>query len=452
MNRGNEMFFKNKSFSPYMTILLSFVIVTVLGGILLSLPISVNYGKSVKLIDGFFIATSAICVTGLSSIDIGSVYNTFGQIVILILIQLGGLGVITFTSVIIILISKKIGYYTKKIVQEDINIDTTFRIEEYVKKVIFSVILIEFVGAFVLFFEFIKRFNFLKAVYYSLFHSVSAFCNAGFALFSDNLYGFKNSFLINITIPLLIFLGGIGFSTILNCYNVFTKKEKRLTLTTKLSIKISIFLIIAGTFAMFILEYSNKSTIGNLSFVQKLEASFFQSVSTRTAGFNTISILGLKRSTSLLFIILMFIGASPGSTGGGIKTTTFGLIALGTWATLKNKDGIEYDKRSISWRIYSKAIAILFISLIYTTICIFLLILFERNKNFLDLVFEVYSAFGTVGLSRDLTPSLSDISKFILIVTMFVGRVGPLTITLALSKSNLKKGHYTYPQENILIG
>ena len=452
MNRGNEMFFKNKSFSPYMTILLSFVIVTVLGGILLSLPISVNYGKSVKLIDGFFIATSAICVTGLSSIDIGGVYNTFGQIIILILIQLGGLGVITFTSVIIIMISKKIGYYTKKIVQEDINIDTTFRIEEYVKKVIFSVILIEFIGAVVLFFEFIKRFSFFKAVYYSLFHSVSAFCNAGFALFSDNLYGFKNSFLINITIPLLIFLGGIGFSTILNCYNVFTKKEKRLTLTTKLSIKISIFLIIAGTVAMFILEYSNKSTIGNLSFVQKLEASFFQSVSTRTAGFNTISILGLKRSTSLLFIILMFIGASPGSTGGGIKTTTFGLIALGTWATLKNKDGIEYDKRSISWRIYSKAIAILFISLIYTTICIFLLILFERNKNFLDLVFEVYSAFGTVGLSRDLTPSLSDISKFILIVTMFVGRVGPLTITLALSKSNLKKGHYTYPQENILIG
>lgn len=452
MNGGNKMFFKNKSFSPYMTILLSFVIVTILGGILLSLPISLNYGESVKLIDGFFIATSAICVTGLSSIDIGSVYNTFGQIVILILIQLGGLGVITFTSVIIILISKKIGYYTKKIVQEDINIDTTFKIEEYVKKVIFSVILIEFVGAFVLFFEFIKRFNFLKAVYYSLFHSVSAFCNAGFALFSDNLYGFKNSFLINITIPLLIFLGGIGFSTILNCYNVFRKKEKRLTLTTKLSIKISIFLIIAGTIAMFILEYSNKSTIGNLSFVQKLEASFFQSVSTRTAGFNTISILGLKRSTSLLFIILMFIGASPGSTGGGIKTTTFGLIALGTWATLKNKDGIEYDKRSISWRIYSKAIAILFISLIYTTICIFLLILFERNKNFLDLIFEVYSAFGTVGLSRDLTPSLSDISKFILIVTMFVGRVGPLTIALALSKSNLKKGHYTYPQENILIG
>ena len=446
------MFLKNKSFSPYMTILLSFMVVTILGGILLSLPISMRYGKSVKLIDGFFIATSAICVTGLSSIDIGSVYNIFGQMVILVLIQLGGLGVITFTSVIIIMISKKIGYYTKKIVQEDINIDTTFKIEEYVKKVILSVIVIEFIGTVILFFEFIKKFGFLKAVYYSFFHSVSAFCNAGFSLFSDNLYGFKNSFIINMTIPLLIFLGGIGFSTILNCYNVLRKKEKRLTSTTKLSIKISVFLVILGMVAMFILEYSNKSTIGNLSFGQKLEASFFQSVTTRTAGFNTISILGLKRSTSLLFIILMFIGASPGSTGGGIKTTTIGLIILGTLATLKNKDTIEYDKRSVSWRIYSKAITVLFISLIYTTICVFLLILFERNKNLLDLVFEVFSAFGTVGLSRNLTPSLADISKFILIVTMFVGRVGPLTIALALSKSNLKKGRYTYPQENILIG
>ncbi len=446
------MFLKNKSFSPYMTILLSFMVVTILGGILLSLPISMRYGKSVKLIDGFFIATSAICVTGLSSIDIGSVYNIFGQMVILVLIQLGGLGVITFTSVIIIMISKKIGYYTKKIVQEDINIDTTFKIEEYVKKVIFSVIIIEFIGTVILFFEFIKKFGFLKAVYYSFFHSVSAFCNAGFSLFSDNLYGFKNSFIINMTIPLLIFLGGIGFSTILNCYNVLRKKEKRLTSTTKLSIKISIFLVIIGMVAMFFLEYSNKSTIGNLSFGQKLEASFFQSVTTRTAGFNTISILGLKRSTSLLFVILMFIGASPGSTGGGIKTTTIGLIILGTLATLKNKDTIEYDKRSVSWRIYSKAITVLFISLIYTTICVFLLILFERNKNLLDLVFEVFSAFGTVGLSRNLTPSLADISKFILIVTMFVGRVGPLTIALALSKSNLKKGRYTYPQENILIG
>ncbi|KXB69055.1 potassium uptake protein, TrkH family [Leptotrichia wadei] len=448
----NKMFLKNKSFSPYMTILLSFMVVTILGGILLSLPISMRYGKSVKLIDGFFIATSAICVTGLSSIDIGSVYNIFGQMVILVLIQLGGLGVITFTSVIIIMISKKIGYYTKKIVQEDINIDTTFKIEEYVKKVILSVIVIEFIGTVILFFEFIKKFGFLKAVYYSFFHSVSAFCNAGFSLFSDNLYGFKNSFIINMTIPLLIFLGGIGFSTILNCYNVLRKKEKRLTSTTKLSIKISIFLVIIGMVAMFILEYSNKSTIGNLSFGQKLEASFFQSVTTRTAGFNTISILGLKRSTSLLFVILMFIGASPGSTGGGIKTTTIGLIILGTLATLKNKDTIEYDKRSVSWRIYSKAITVLFISLIYTTICVFLLILFERNKNLLDLVFEVFSAFGTVGLSRNLTPSLADISKFILIVTMFVGRVGPLTIALALSKSNLKKGRYTYPQENILIG
>ena len=446
------MFLKNKFFSPYMIILLSFMGVTILGGFLLSFPISVNYGKSVKLIDGFFIATSAVCVTGLSSIDIASIYNPFGQLIILILIQLGGLGVITFTSVIIILISKKIGYYTKKVVQEDINIDTTFKIEEYVTKVIFAVILIEFIGAIILFFEFIKKFSFLKAVYYSFFHSISAFCNAGFALFSDNLYGFKNSFIINITIPVLIFLGGIGFSTILNCYNVFRKKEKRLTTTTKLSIKISIFLVLIGTVVMFILEYSNPKTIGNLPLFQKLGAAFFQSVTTRTAGFNTVSISGLKISTSLLFIILMFIGASPGSTGGGIKTTTFGLIVLGTWATLKNRNIIEYNKRSVSWRIYNKAIVILFISLIYTSICVFLLILLERNRNLLDLAFEAYSAFGTVGLSRDLTPNLTSISKFVLIVTMFVGRVGPLTIVLALSKSKMKEENISRPQENILIG
>jgi len=266
------------------------------------------------------------------------------------------------------------------------------------------------------------------------------------------LYGFKNSFIINITIPVLIFLGGIGFSTILNCYNVFRKKEKRLTTTTKLSIKISIFLVLIGTVAIFILEYSNPKTIGNLPLFQKLGAAFFQSVTTRTAGFNTVSISGLKISTSLLFIILMFIGASPGSTGGGIKTTTFGLIVLGTWATLKNRNIIEYNKRSVSWRIYNKAIVILFISLIYTSICVFLLILLERNRNLLDLAFEVYSAFGTVGLSRDLTPNLTSISKFVLIVTMFVGRVGPLTIVLALSKSKMKKENISRPQENILIG
>ena len=446
------MFLKNKFFSPYMIILLSFMGVTILGGFLLSFPISVNYGKSVKLIDGFFIATSAVCVTGLSSIDIASIYNPFGQLIILILIQLGGLGVITFTSVIIILISKKIGYYTKKVVQEDINIDTTFKIEEYVTKVIFAVILIEFIGAIILFFEFIKKFSFLKAVYYSFFHSISAFCNAGFALFSDNLYGFKNSFIINITIPVLIFLGGIGFSTILNCYNVFRKKEKRLTTTTKLSIKISIFLVLIGTIAIFILEYSNPKTIGNLPLLQKLGAAFFQSVTARTAGFNTMPLAGMKEITALLFVFLMFVGASPGSTGGGVKTTTFGLIVLGVITIIKNKEYIEYNGRKISWTNFNRAVSIVFISICYIIVVLFLLILLEPDVNVINLLFELVSAFGTAGVTRNLTPYLGDMSKILLIITMFIGRVGPLTIVSALSLKKIKSGKYKYPEENILIG
>ena len=330
---------KQKEISPYTVILVSFVIIILIGGFLLSLPIAIENGQKTNLLEGMFTATSAVCVTGLTVNDVSKVYNLFGKTVIMVLIQLGGIGIITFSTIVVTMISKKVGYFTKKLIQEDINTNTTFEIQKFVKKVLITVFTIEIIGAAILFLKFIQIFDYKKAIYYSIFHSISAFCNAGFALFSDNLYGFKNSFLINITIPLLIFLGGIGFSTILNCYNVFTKKEKRLTLTTKLSIKISIFLIIAGTIAMLILEYSNKSTIGNLSFVQKLEASFFQSVSTRTAGFNTISILGLKRSTSLLFIILMFIGASPGSTGGGIKTTTIGLIILGTLANNSIKGG-----------------------------------------------------------------------------------------------------------------
>ena len=440
------------SLSPYRKLIFGFLVAIFIGVILLKMPFSLRENQNITVIDSLFTIVSAICVTGLSVVDVSQVFTSTGQLIILFFIQLGGLGVMTVSIIVFLLVGKKMSFETRELLKEERNSNSNGGITKFIKQLLLTVFVIEISGASILTYGFSKYYSLKRSIFYGLFHSVSAFCNAGFSLFSDNLSGFKNSFLINMTIPLLIFLGGIGFSTILNCYNVLRKKEKKLTLTTKLSIGISVFLVIIGMIAIFIFEYSNKNTIGNLPFTQKLEASFFQSVTTRTAGFNTVSISGLKRSTSLLFIILMFIGASPGSTGGGIKTTTIGLIILGIFATLKNKDIIEYDKRCLSWRIYRKAIAILFISLIYTSVCVFLLILIEKDKKLLDLAFEVYSAFGTVGLSRDLTPSLMSISKFILIVTMFVGRVGPLTIALALSKSKIKKGHYTYPQENILIG
>ena len=442
---------KQKEISPYIIILASFIIIILIGGFLLSLPIATENGQKTNLLEGMFTATSAVCVTGLTVNDVSKVYNLFGKTVIMILIQLGGIGIITFSAIVVMMISKKMGYFTKKLIQEDINANTTFEIQKFVKKVLITVFTIEIIGAAILFLKFIQIFDYKKAIYYSIFHSISAFCNAGFALFTNNLSDFKNSVIINTIIPVLIFLGGIGFAAILNIYQYFLKKDRRLTTTTRIAIKMSIFLIIFGTILTFILEYSNNKTLGTLPFFEKIGAAFFQSVTTRTAGFNTISIAELREPTVFLFVVLMFIGASPGSTGGGIKTTTVGLILFGIVTTIKNKEHLEYNKRRISWKIYNKAMVIVFISIMYVVVILFLLIWLE-DIRVIELGFELVSAFGTVGLSRDLTPQLSDISKLLIMITMFVGRVGPLTIALALSKVKNSKGRYVYPKEDILIG
>ena len=443
---------KKVYFSPYITILMSFFIVILIGGGILSLPFVTLSGKGTNLIEGIFTATSAVCVTGLTVNDVSTTYNLIGKTIILVLIQLGGIGLITFSSLLILLISKEISYYTKKIVQEDINAETVFNIQKYVKKVIITVLLIELTGAALLFFEFIKKFKFLKAIYYSVFHSVSAFCNAGFSLFSDNLESFKGSIIINTVIPILIIVGGLGFSTIINVYKYLRKKDKRITITSKITLKVTLGFVILGAFFIFIFEHANMKTIGNYTFIEKIGAAFFQSVTTRTAGFNTMSLAGMKEITALLFIFFMFIGASPGSTGGGVKTTTFGLIVLGVITIIKNEEYIEYNGRKISWTNFNRAISIVFISVCYIVIILFLLILLEPDINVMNLLFELVSAFGTVGVTRNLTPYLGNMSKILLIVTMFIGRVGPLTIVSALSLKKIKSGKYKYPEENILIG
>ena len=443
---------KKVYFSPYITILMSFFIVILIGGGILSLPFVTLSGKGTNLIEGIFTATSAVCVTGLTVNDVSTTYNLIGKTIILVLIQLGGIGLITFSSLLILLISKEISYYTKKIVQEDINAETVFNIQKYVKKVIITVLLIELTGAALLFFEFIKKFKFLKAIYYSVFHSVSAFCNAGFSLFSDNLESFKGSIIINTVIPILIIVGGLGFSTIINVYKYLRKKDKRITTTSKITLKVTLGFVVFGAFFIFIFEHANIKTIGNYTFIEKIGAAFFQSVTTRTAGFNTMSLAGMKEITALLFIFFMFIGASPGSTGGGVKTTTFGLIVLGVITIIKNEEYIEYNGRKISWTNFNRAISIVFISVWYIITILFLLILLEPDINVMNLLFELVSAFGTVGVTRNLTPYLGNMSKILLIVTMFIGRVGPLTIVSALSLKKIKSGKYKYPEENILIG
>lgn len=443
---------KKIKLSPYILILLSFAIMMFLGAFLLCLPLAQISGKSGNFLENLFTATSALCVTGLVVNDISITYTIFGKIVILILIQLGGLGVLTVSSMVILSISRKMGYYTKKIVSEDINYNILTEIPRYLKNVSIVVFGIEFVGAVLLFFEFSKKLPFIQAVGYSIFHSVSAFCNAGFALFSNNMENYTGNILINFVITSLIILGGLGFAAILDVYNVIKKTRRKLSTSTHLAIAMTIFLICFGAIMTFILEYSNKGTIGNLSLHDKLLSSYFQSVTLRTAGFQTVDLATLTTPTIIIYLFLMFIGASPGSTGGGLKTTTLGILLLGVMNAITGREDIEYRRRRLSWQTFNKACAILMLSLFYLFVMIIIMSIFDSSKGFLPLLFELISAFGTVGLSMGVTAKLSIISKLIIILTMYIGRVGPLTIMYALSKKKYREGKYKYPEETILIG
>lgn len=443
---------KKIKLSPYILILLSFAIMMFLGAFLLCLPLAQISGKSGNFLENLFTATSALCVTGLVVNDISITYTIFGKIVILILIQLGGLGVLTVSSMVILSISRKMGYYTKKIVSEDINYNILTEIPRYLKNVSIVVFGIEFVGAVLLFFEFSKKMPFIQAVGYSIFHSVSAFCNAGFALFSNNMENYTGNILINFVITSLIILGGLGFAAILDVYNVIKKTRRKLSTSTHLAIVMTIFLICFGAVMTFMLEYSNKGTIGSLNLHDKLLSSYFQSVTLRTAGFQTVDLAALTTPTIIIYLFLMFIGASPGSTGGGLKTTTLGILLLGVMNAITGREDIEYRKRRLSWQIFNKACAILMLSLFYLFVMIIIMSIFDSSKGFLPLLFELISAFGTVGLSMGITAKLSIISKLIIILTMYIGRVGPLTIMYALSKKKCREGKYKYPEETILIG
>lgn len=448
---------RKKSLSPYSILIYSFILIIIIGTILLTLPVFSMPGIKVSVIDSLFITTSAVTVTGLVAEDINATFNIFGKTILIILVQLGGLGIMTFSSLIVLFIRRKINYTAKKVIQTDLNYNTLFNIQAYIKNLIKIVFLIEFTGAVCLFFVFIKKFGILKAIYYSIFHSISAFCNTGFSLFPSSLLEYQTDRAINIIIPVLIILGSFGFSA-LNSFSLFfdkklknKNKKIKMSLTARLSIIISVILIISGTVLTFLIEMFNPHTLQQFPLSDKIIISFFQSISVRTAGFQTLDLINMKRATLFLYMILMFIGASPGSTGGGIKTTTVAVISLGIISVLTNKKEIEIKRKKISWSVYNKAVTLIFISVIYITFAVFILSLFEKDHKFIFLLFEVISAFGTAGLSLDLTPVLSDASKLLISLTMFIGRVGPFTVAMAISSHNRKKGSYTYPTENIQI-
>ena len=436
--------------SPSRILVSSFIIIISIGTFFLSLPMAVIPGKSISILTALFTATSAVSVTGLSVVDVSKTFSPFGKAVILVLIQLGGLGIMTFSSILMMVTGKKITYHERKILKEDVNWEYTGDVLKFIKKLVRIVVSIELIGVVLLTIGFLREMPLKRAFYFGVFHSVSAFCNAGFSLFSDSLVGFKGSYLINLTISFLIIFGGIGFAVINSTLFFLRTKVGRFNLTSKLALRISVFLTIFGMVAFFLMEHGNAQTIGTLKFHEKILASFFQSVTTRTAGFNTVPMETLKPATVFIFLLLMFIGASPGSTGGGIKTTTFGVIIFYVIAIVNGNKDVEVSNRRISWEILNRAIAILVISFAYVS-TIILLILMTNDINFQKVIFEVVSAFGTVGLSMGITSSLNTFSRVLIILTMLIGRVGPLTFALAFGEK-LEVKSYRYPKENILVG
>src|SRR5665648_470322 len=440
--------FQEKKLSLPQVLALGFLSAIAIGTILLILPAASSTQKSIGFINALFTATSATCVTGLIVLDTGKDFSTFGQLIILILIQCGGLGIMTMSTMFAFLAGKRISLRHRLLIQESLNQFSIGGLVRLAKYILIFTAVIEGVGAAILFFYWQRIYSPLQALYLAAFHSISAFCNAGFSLFSDSLIRYKGDSVINLTFIILIILGGIGFLVLLELFQY--GKNRTLSLHTKLALRISFILILIGSIIVFFIESNNTSTMGNLAFSEKIFSSIFQSVTARTAGFITIHIGSMQNATLFLMIVLMFIGASPSSTGGGVKTTTFGLLILYVWSSLKGKKEIQIFKRRISQDIIVKALTVITLSLGLVIIMTILLSYIE-GEDFIKVLFEVVSAFGTVGLSTDITSSLSIAGKMIIIITMFTGRIGPLGLALSLIQKR-EPEMIRYPEEKIMVG
>lgn len=436
---------------PGLILATGIAILILIGGILLNLPISSNNGVSIGFIDAILTSTSAISVTGLVPVNTAQHWTVFGKVVIIMLIQIGGFGFMTSATLIAFITGKKIGLKERLIIKEQYNQDSFAGIVKLTKFVIMFTLTSEAIGAILLSFKFIPIYGLSRGIGYSIFHAISAFCNAGFDLTGDSMVMFVGDSLINFTIMGLIIFGGLGFTVYLDLAR--QKSLKKLTLHSKMVLTVSALLIVVGALFIFLTEYNNPETLAKLPLYDKILASLFQSVVARTAGFYSIDLASMFNGASLIIIILMFIGGSPSSTAGGIKTTTFGTIALAVWSGIKGREDVEAFGKRIPKVLVTKAFILLSVSILLVGLVTLTLAITERDQSFLDLLFETTSAFATVGSSRDITPQLSDIGKIAITITMYLGKVGPLTLALALSnRDKTHKKNYKYPDGKIIIG
>lgn len=438
--------FRKVNLTPPQLLILVFLFFISLGTMLLKLPIAVE--EPISWIDALFTATSAMTVTGLAVVDTGGVYTLFGELVIAGLIQVGGLGIMSFAILIYMMLGKKIGIQERLLVQQALNQTSLGGIIKLVKRLFVFSLTIEFIAMIFLSMRWVPELGWGKGIYYSFFHAISGFNNAGFSLWSDSLMGYVGDPVVNIVISTLFIVGGIGFTVLSDLWS--KKKFKKLSLHSKIMLVGTFVINITAMLLIFILEYSNPNTLGGLaSSWDKLWSAYFQAVTPRTAGFNTLDTASLNDSTIFFILLLMFIGAGSASTGGGIKLTTFIVIVLSVAIFLKGKEAITLGRRSINQSIIFRSLAISVIGILFIFLGVFLLTITE-DAPFLTVLFEVVSAFGTVGLSMGLTGSLSVTGKIVIVVIMFIGKLGPLTLAFSLAKP--VKAKMRYPNEDILTG
>ncbi len=433
-----------------------------LGGVLLYLPICNT--KPIQFTDALFTSTSAVCVTGLVTIVPATQFTVLGKGILLVLIQIGGLGVIACTFSFFLILKKKITLRERIIIQETYNMDTLSGLVKFLIKIIKGTFIVEGVGAILFSFQFVREYGLVEGVCYSIFHSVSAFCNAGIDILGNGSFTeYATNPLINFTTMSLIIIGGIGFTVwgdvLKNVFEdigeegysvkkIFTK----LTLHSKIAISMTLALILLGTVSFFVLEYANPETFGNMTFGEKLMASGFHSVSTRTAGFATVSQSGLTNGSKLITCLLMFVGGSPAGTAGGVKTTTVAMLILACRSVIKGGRDTECFGRRIAEDNIRTGLAVIILSMGFLITGTVIVSVLESDVEFMRVLYETTSAMGTVGLSADLTSQLETASKYVIVMLMYIGRIGPVTMALIFGKGHTKDRVRELPEKRILVG
>ncbi|MGG6310137.1 TrkH family potassium uptake protein [Paenibacillus macerans] len=446
----NVLLFKKISLSPPQILVIGFALIILLGSVLLMLPISSTTGESLPFIDALFTATSATCVTGLVVVDTGTYFSTFGQVVIMLLIQVGGLGFMTMATLFSLVLKRKISLKDRLLLQEAMNQNSVEGIVRLIRKVLMYSVIIESCAAVIFAIRLAFDMPFGRAVYFGIFHAVSLFNNAGFDLFGEyrSLTQYVGDPVMNLVSLILIVSGGLGFIVLSDLIDY--RKHRKISLHSKVVLSMTAALIVVGAVVIFIFEFTNSRSLQPLDWGAKIWGAVFQSITPRTAGANTLDIGALRQATQFFIIILMFIGASPSSTGGGIKTTTFTILVGAVISMIRGRSDLVLFRYRLAQERIFKAVTITMLAL-FLVIAVAMVLSTTEDASFLTILFETTSAFGTVGLSMGLTGKLTLVGKIIISFTMFAGRLGMLTLAYALGP---KKGKdlYRHPEGKIIIG